>query len=319
LTRNSASVHEFDGYLGLNLTILKIPRIEFRPLSATQTPVFSIVIPSWNNLPYLRRCVESIRKNSTHYHEILVHVNEGKDGTLEWIKEQKLSHTHSDANAGVCFGFNAPASMATAPIIILSDDDYYFAPEWDKHLYDEISAVGHDYFCICGTMIEHTPTNYSTSIIATHDFGKTWDTFREDEFLRKFNSIPFKDWNGCNWYPMALSKRIWDLIGGLSTEFTPGMASDPDMMMKLWQCGVRYYKGVSRSRVYHFGSKSTARVKKNNGNKQFLQKWGLSPSTFFKAYLRLGEEFKGYTPEPELAKFRTKLLRDRLKKNLRLS
>lgn len=297
---------------------LKIPSIEFHPTASTQRPVFSIIIPSWNNLPYLRCCVDSIRKNSTLHHEIVVHVNEGKDGTLAWVREQGLAHSFSHENAGVCFGFNAPASLATAEYIVLSDDDYYFAPRWDEYLLEEIQKVGSNYFCITGTMIEHSLTGYTTSIIAPHDFGKTWDSFREKEFLKNFAAIPFRDWNGCNWYPMVLSKRIWDLIGGLSTEFSPGMASDPDMMMKLWQCGVRYFKGVSASRVYHFGSKSTARVKKNDGNRQFLLKWGLSPSTFFRAYLRLGEEFKGYTPEPELEKFKTKLLRDKIKKNFRL-
>jgi hypothetical protein len=77
---------------------------------------------------------------------------------------------------------------------------------------------------------------------------------------------------------------------------------------------VRYYKGVSKSRVYHFGSKSTARVKKNDGNKQFLLKWGLSKSTLFEYYLRIGQKFSGVTPEPNKEEFKTKLLRDKLKR-----
>ena len=49
-------------------------------------PLFSILIPSWNNLAFLKLCVESIRKNSTYEHELLIHVNDGSDGTLEWVK-----------------------------------------------------------------------------------------------------------------------------------------------------------------------------------------------------------------------------------------
>jgi glycosyltransferase involved in cell wall biosynthesis len=293
------------------------PKISFHPVSpAGQKPVFSIIIPSWNNLAYLKCCVESIKKNSSYQHEIIVHINEGRDGTLEWVRGQGLPHTHSGENAGVCFGFNAPASLATTNYIVLSDDDYYYAPGWDEHLLDEVKQVNDPYFCITGTMIEHSPTRYPTSVAAPFDFGKTVETFKEKDFLREHAEIPFHDWNGGNWYPMILHRNIWNLIGGLSTEFSPGMASDPDMMMKLWQCGVRYYKGVSRSRVYHFGSRTTARIKKNNGNRQFLVKWGLSPSTFFRAYLRLGETFTGYTAEPDLKKVRVKLLRDRIKKFL---
>ncbi len=92
------------------------------------------------------------------------------------------------------------------------------------------------------------------------------------------------------------------------------MASDPDMMMKLWILGVRYYKGVSESRVYHFTSRSTSRVKKNDGNKQFLLKWGLSKSTFYDFYLRMGQPFSGYTKEPKYDTFKKKLLRDKIKR-----
>lgn len=290
-----------------------VPKLTFHPVAPQVQPVFSILIPSWNNLPYLQCCVSSIRKNSAYPHEIVVHVNEGIDGTLEWVREQGLSHTHSKGNAGVCYGFNGPASLATSKYLLLSDDDYYYAPGWDTPIIEEIKKQPDEYFCITGTMIEHSPSQYD-SIIANKDFGKTVQTFDEARFLREYTTFPFHDWNGGNWYPMAIHKHVWDLIGGLSVEFTPGMASDPDMMMKLWHCGVRYYKGLSASRVYHFGSKSTARVKKNDGNKQFLSKWNLSKSTFFEYYLRLGSTFQGPTNEPNEKEFRSKLLRDKIKK-----
>jgi glycosyltransferase involved in cell wall biosynthesis len=293
-----------------------ISKIKFNQVAQEGKPVFSILIPSWNNLPYLKCCVESINKNSRYKHQIIVHVNEGKDETLAWINDQKISYTHSVDNVGVCYGFNAPAALVKSDYIVLSDDDYYFAPDWDFYLLEEIKKLDHDYFCITGTMIEHSETQYPSSIIAPHNFGKTVQEFNEEKFLKEFKDIPFYDWTGGNWYPLVLHKNIWNLIGGLSTEFTPGMASDPDMMMKLWDCGVRYYKGVSKSRVYHFGSKSTARVKKNDGNKQFLLKWGFSKSTFFDFYLRLGQKFTGYTKEPNAAEFKTKLKRDKLKRLL---
>lgn len=294
-----------------------ISTITYHPIEKNEIDksVFSILIPSWNNLDYLKCCIQSIRKNSRYTHQLIVHVNEGKDGTLEWVKEQGISYTYSTGNVGVCYGFNAPAALATTDYILLSDDDYYFAPDWDFFLLEEIKKLDHIYFSICGTMIEHSTTEYS-SMIAPHNFGKTVKEFDEERFLKEYKALPFADWNGTNWYPMVMHRAIWNLIGGLSTEFYPGMGSDPDMMMKLWHCGVRYYKGVSQSRVYHFTSRSTARVKKNDGNKQFLVKWGLSKSTFFDMYLRLGQPFTGYTAEPDKSKFRLKLLRDRLKRLL---
>ena len=290
--------------------------ISFHPAAGGDAPEFSILIPSWNNLSYLKTCVASIRKNSRYRHEIIVHLNEANDGSRAWVEEQGLPYTLSENNVGVCYGFNAAASLARANYLVLSDDDYYYAPDWDVPLREEIQKLNSIYFCLTGTMIEHSATQYSESIIAPFDFGKTAATFDEARFLNDFAEIPFYDWTGGNWYPLVLHRHVWQLIGGLSTEFTPGMGSDPDMMMKLWHAGVRYYKGVSASRVYHFGSKTTARVKKNDGNKQFLLKWGLSKSTFFRYFLRLGQTFDGPTEEPDRAAFRWKLLRDTWKRRL---
>jgi hypothetical protein len=93
------------------------------------------------------------------------------------------------------------------------------------------------------------------------------------------------------------------------------MYSDPDFMMKLWQAGVRYFKGVSQSRSYHFISKSVSRVKKNNGRKQFLLKWGISNSTFRRFYIHHGEPFMGFLNEPEAnPDFKRRQLRDRIKR-----
>ena len=48
--------------------------------------MFSITIPTLNNLKYLKLCLESLQKNSTYNHEIIVHVNIGSDGTLDFLK-----------------------------------------------------------------------------------------------------------------------------------------------------------------------------------------------------------------------------------------
>ena len=53
--------------------------------------MFSILIPSYNNLEYLKLCINSILKNSKYNHQIIIHVNEGSDGTLEYVKENKIT------------------------------------------------------------------------------------------------------------------------------------------------------------------------------------------------------------------------------------
>lgn len=292
---------------------MKIEPFEFTPGKSDGVEIFSILIPTWNNLEYLKLCISSIRKNSRLNHQIIIHINEGSDGTLAWVKEQGFDHTHSPSNTGVCYAFNAAASLARSEYLLLIDDDNYLLPDWDYYLWKEVEKIGQPYFAVSGTKIEPYLT-FNKCVIAPRNYGTTPQNFREDEILRDFLKIQHSDWNGSNWYPLCVHKTLWNLVGGLSVEFTPGMYSDPDFMMKLWHAGVRYYKGVSKSRSYHFISSSVNRVKKNKGRKQFLQKWGISNSTFRIYYLHLGEPFLGYLKEPEMnLELKLRLFRDWLK------
>ena len=274
---------------------------------------FSIIIPTWNNLPYLKTCVNSLRKNGRYEHQIIIHINDGSDGTLKWVKENKFDYTQSENNTGVCFAFNAAASLATSDYLCLIDDDNYLLPGWDQYLFEEIEKIGHPYFALSATKIENKKT-FNPCVIAPYNFGNDLESFDEKRLLETYKNLPFQDWNGSSWYPMVVHRYIWNLVGGMSVEYTPGMYSDPDFMMKLWMAGVRYFKGVNKSRSYHFMSRSVRRIKKNNGKKQFLKKWGMSNSTFREYYLRMDSEFKGYLEEPEMSLgLKLRLLKDKVR------
>ncbi len=249
---------------------------------------FSIFIPSWNNLAFLQCCVESIRKNSTYDHQMIVHVNEGTDGTLEWVKSENLDYTYSEKNIGVCMSMNMMRTKVHTDYICFLNDDMYVLPGWDEVLVREIASLPDNRFFLSSTTIQpHTPGG---SIIVA-DYGDTIASFQEDKLLKDFKNYPLADWMGATIPPNIVHRDIWDLVGGYSVELTPGMYSDPDFTAKLWLCGVRYMKGLSASRVYHFETKSTGRVKKNLGQMQFLMKWGLTSSTFRKLYTYRGCDF----------------------------
>ena len=68
--------------------------------------MISIIIPTFNNLKYLDLCINSIKKNSYFNNEILLHINEGTDGSLKFAKEKKIKFTYSPTNDGLCIGCN---------------------------------------------------------------------------------------------------------------------------------------------------------------------------------------------------------------------
>jgi hypothetical protein len=84
---------------------------------------------------------------------------------------------------------------------------------------------------------------------------------------------------------------VWEEVGGYDVAYSPGFGSDPDFSMKLWKAGVRHFRGIGQSKVYHFQSKSTGRVVRNDGRRTFTLKWGYTPSFFYKKVLRLGQTY----------------------------
>jgi glycosyltransferase involved in cell wall biosynthesis len=279
--------------MATNITVQKKKR------SDRENAVFSILIPSWNNLAYLQLCVESIRKNSHFKHQVIVHINEGKDGTRTWIESQPdLDYTASENNIGICYALNSARSLADTEYIVYMNDDMYACPNWDFELMNEIKKTGTTDFFLSSTMIEPYAGN---NCVIHKDFGNDVQSFKEKELLEQVSSLTFHDWQGATWPPNIVHKDIWDMVGGYSVEFSPGMYSDPDFSMKLWHAGVRNFKGVGSSRVYHFGRKSTTRISKSKTHYAFTKKWGITSGVFTKYFLRRGEIFDGPLKEPVLS------------------
>jgi len=258
--------------------------------------MISIVIPTYNNIDYLKLCLESLEKNSSYKHEIIIHINDGSDGTLNFVKTNNLKYTISEKNIGLCSSINKAAKLVSNQYILYSHDDMYFCPDWDKVLLNEVKKLDHDKFYLSGTMIEPN----SGHIV--YDFGIDLASFKEKELLLKYMNLNLYDHQGTHFAPHLVSKRMWNRVGGFSEEFNPGIASDPDFNMKLWKEGVRIFKGLNDFKVYHFGSLTTRKKKdlvQNKGDKTFLKKWGFTTKFFKKYYLRSKTKYNGPLNDPK--------------------
>ena len=258
--------------------------------------MISIIIPTYNNIDYLKLCLKSLKKNSLYKHEIIIHINDGSDGTLDFVKTNNLKHTISEKNIGLCSSINKAAKLVSRQYILYSHDDMYFCPDWDKILLNEVKSLDHDNFYLSGTMIE------ANSGHIVYNFGTDIDSFKEEELLSKYKHINFYDHQGTHFAPHLVSKKMWNKVGGFSEEFNPGIASDPDFNMKLWKEGVRIFKGLNDFKVYHFGSLTTRKKKnliQNRGDKTFLKKWGFSTKFFKKYYLKSKTKYEGPLSEPK--------------------
>ena len=247
--------------------------------------MFSIIIPTFNNLDYLKKCIESIKKNSIYSsHEIIPHVNDGSDGTLDFLRNNSFVYTHTKHNAGICTGMNMAAKKTTTNYLLYAHDDFYFCPKWDFILRKELDKIGHNKFYLSGTMVNNGQIKL--------DCGSDLKTFNEKKLLKEIDNANYYDFQGSTWAPHLIHKEMWNKVGGFSEEFFPGTGSDPDLNMKLWKQGVKIFKGINDFKVYHFGSIVTRKYKNHptiktesgsRGAKIFLLKWGISINFFKKS------------------------------------
>jgi len=263
--------------------------------------MFSIIIPTFNNIEYLKKCIESIKKNSFYNtHEIIPHVNEGSDGTLDFLKNNSFTYTYTKNNSGICTGMNMAAQKANTNYLLYAHDDFYFCPKWDFILKKEVDKIGHNKFYLSGTMVNNGQIEL--------DCGNNLKKFNEKKLLNKIDEANYYDFQGSTWAPHLIHKEMWNKVGGFSEEFFPGTGSDPDLNMKLWLEGVRIFKGINDFKVYHFGSIVTRKYKNHptiktesgsRGAKIFLLKWGITISFFKTYFLKSNTRYKGRLNNPK--------------------
>ena len=262
--------------------------------------MFSILIPTFNNIKYLELCINSLKKNSKYDHQIIAHVNIGDDGTIEYLNKINIEYTHTKYNSGICEGINKASTLAKFDYFLYAHDDFYFCPLWDEILKNEIDIIGHNNFYLSGTMMHNGQIPF--------DCGDNINDFDEKKFLENYKDLNYYDFQGSTWAPTLIHKDIWKKVGGFSEEFFPGTGSDPDFNMKLWNIGVRIFKGINNFKVYHFGSivlrNKIKEIKKNSkygskGAKIFLLKWGMTIKFFKKFYLNSNKEYLKPLTEPK--------------------
>ena len=264
--------------------------------------MFSILIPTFNNLEYLKLCIKSLKKNSYFNNQIICHVNIGEDGTVDFLKKNNIEYSYTAYNSGICEGINKASKLTKYDYYLYAHDDFYFCPKWDYILFNEVKRIGHNNFYLSGTMMNQGQIQF--------DCGNTPSEFNENKFLTEYKNYNFYNFQGSTWAPTLIHKEIWNTVNGFSEEFFPGTGSDPDFNMKLWNIGVRIFKGLNDCKVYHFGSivlrDKINRLNKNNkfgsrGGKIFLLKWGISIKFFKKFYLRSNSIYNGPLSKPKIS------------------
>ena len=92
--------------------------------------MFSIIIPTLNNLDYLRLCINSLKKFKV-YSRNYPSCKCWRGWHKRYLENENIKYTFTENNSGICKGMNLAAKKAKNNYILYSHDDFYFCPDWD--------------------------------------------------------------------------------------------------------------------------------------------------------------------------------------------
>ena len=260
-------------------------------------------ISTYNNLPYLKIAIESVRNNS-YYKDapFIIHAENCDDGTDEW-----LDAYHQDYNldyyieknpkpVGIGGGMNFCASKVKTKYINFLHSDFYVTKDWDLELLKIHKKYPNEKLWINSFRIEpnmfNSPPRHGTALVPPDAFGGYYYNFDSGSLenwvneFKKVNNFEIPKGEGVSG---LVTKELWDEVGGNDPLFAPASWDDMDLFLRYLQVGTKFIM-PTQSVVWHFGARGSHRLEENEGQsserqkraeavnqQKWLQKWGSYP------------------------------------------
>ena len=269
------------------------------------------VIPTYNNLPFLKLTVQSIRQNC-YYNDmpIFIFAENCTDGTNEWLaksadklKLQYYIETDNVEQRGIGGGIDLCVSQVKAEFVNIFNSDFWLAPNQDIELlklYDDVKPserlIASSFRIQPNIFPNDPPYRPGTVFVDFDEFGAHDDEFESEYFDRwatefsKDNDIHVRKAGGAGYFC-----RVEDHIhiGGNDPRFEPMYWEDKDLFMRMQMEDYKFIM-TSKSVIWHFTSRTSRfpdGTKELDNNKRpphlvewerratqrFIEKWGRLP------------------------------------------
>lgn len=221
--------------------------------SGKQTDLVSIVILTFNQLEYTKKCLGSIEMNTPKPYELILVDNASSDGTPNYLREYAKNHERvmlilNEENKGFAGGNNQGISQAKGKYILLLNNDVVVTEHWLERLlshmerHPDVGMVGPMSNAISGPqLVQDVPYGDSMNAMQTFarsfaasNYGKTTDMLRLVGFC------------------LLIRKEVFNLIGGLDENYGNGNYEDDDICLRSYIAGFRNI--IARDVfIHHYG------------------------------------------------------------------
>lgn len=223
----------------------------------------AVIIPTHNNIRYLKLCLEGLAKNSTsNLLDVHIHFDGCTDGSQEMVNEFIASHgmirTTESEQRGMYSAVNTAFEYVNAPYFILINDDVYVGPGWDEALLNQCRPSR----VLCPRMVEPIDGG---SYPPKFDAGTTPETFEKTKFERYAKELAQPGLKLDTIGMWSFSSGLFREMNGLDETFDPFGCGGLELLYRIrvlhWSFEFRM---LLDSIIYHF-SKACKRENKMDG------------------------------------------------------
>lgn len=235
----------------------------------------SIIIPSYNQVDYLKQCVDSIGRHTDLTYEIIIVDNASTDGTAEYLNGVggRVRYRILEKNRGFAGATNIGMMMAKGTTLVLLNNDTIVTARWLNNMLNclnsdpKIGMVGPVTNYISGEQRIEVP------------YTKVKDMPR---FAQHFNIPDPSKWQQTDrlaGFCLLLRRELWERTGFLDEGYEVGNYEDDDYNIRVRLQG--YLLVIARDTfIHHYGSVSMKAlgdklIEVNHHNlKVYVGKWG---------------------------------------------
>ena len=269
------------------------------------------VIPTYNNLPFLKLTVTSVRQNC-YYNDmpIFIFAENCTDGTNEWLAEnadelgiEYYIETGNEEQRGIGGGIDLCVSKVRTEFVNILHSDFWVGPNQDIELLKLYEEFPNDRLIASSFRVQPNifpndpPYRPGTIFVDFDEFGSQDTDFDGNHFdnwsneFTKDNDVRVRKGGGAGYFC-----RVEDHIniGGNDPIFEPMYWEDKDLFMRMQMEDYKFIM-TSKSLIWHFTSRTSrfpngTKVLDNDkrpphlveweqrATQRFIEKWGRLPS-----------------------------------------
>lgn len=249
----------------------------------------SFVVPSYNNLRYLKNAYRSIREYAGEQHEVIILDDASTDGTQKWLEsltDENLTiwNNTTGQRLGHTITYNIGGKLAKNEVFSILHADMFIGPNYVENAMKHMKRGA----VVSATRIE-PPLHPEGKEKLVRDFGMWPETFKEAEFLGFVKEEQERSSGQTTtgiFAPWLIYKEDFLAIGGHDSLFAPFPYEDSDIFQRFVLAGYEIVQSRD-SLVYHLtcrGHKWTDnnvlgkvddsfKIAEENARRNYIRKW----------------------------------------------